>query len=499
MDKRRPHHLHNKVTLFHPDPAALSSHHALLDIIATLAARRDQGVWVCGGTLRDLYLGIDPPDVDLAADGDALALGREAAEMAGARFVPLKEEHATCRLVLEGRWVDITGLRAPNLERDLGLRDFTVNALAWDLGDFLKGLGRVIDPTGGLDDLKKGVLRAAGTNVLRDDPLRVLRAFRFLATHALEPDTELINLLSAAAPSLSEVAKERIGHEWVIMAAGSKAAEGIMGLEKVGALTVLVPALEAGRGVEQNPYHHLDVFGHSIETVNALGAIAFEPGTYWGDLGQEVAVYLARPLRRALAMTAALMHDAGKPPTLRIKEPGWATFYRHDLEGADMARAACRRLGLSKAESGVVAHLVREHMRPFFLMGAARRGQLTKRAVRRLLLAAGDHLPGLMSLAMADTMAGQGPERPPDAEEQLCDLYTQVADLRDQELAEALAAPALINGHDIIDELGLPPGPLVGKILSMVRESQLDGQTHNRDQALSFARRLFESEFNDQE
>ncbi len=484
------------MTLSRPDPASLASHHALLDTIANLAALRGQGVWLCGGTLRDLYLGIDPPDVDLAVEGDALALGQEAAKIAGARFVALKEAHATCRLVLAGRWVDITGLRAASLEADLRSRDFTVNALAWDLGDFLKKRGLVIDPTGGLKDLEDGVLKAAGPGVLRDDPLRVLRAFRFLATHGLEPEPELYPRLSTAAPGLAGVARERVGHEWVIMTAGPQAAQGITGLEQAGALGLLVPALEAGRGVEQNPYHHLDVFGHSMETVKAFGAIATDPESFWEGQGKEIAIYLARPLRRALAMTAALMHDLGKPPTLQQKEPGWATFYRHDLEGADMARAACRNLGLAKSEAGVVAHLVREHMRPFFLMGAERQGKLTKRAVRRLLVAAGDHLPGLMTLAMADTMAGLGPERPPEAEDQLRALYARVADLRDRELAEALAAPPLINGHDLIQELDLPSGPLMGKLLSRVREAQLDGQVHSKKEALAFACFLLDDEHN---
>lgn len=419
-----------------------------------------------------------------------MGLGREAARVAGARFVALKEEHATCRLVLQGRWVDLAGLRAGDLEADLRLRDFTVNALAWELKDFLNGRGQIIDPTGGVDDLRSGVLRAAGPGVLRDDPLRVLRAFRFLATHGLEPGPELLARLRAAAPGLAGVARERVGHEWMLMAAGRKAAQAVMGLEQAGALTVLVPALAAGRGMEQNPYHHLDVFDHGLETVKAFGAIAADPSAYWQDQGAEVAVYLARPLRRALAVTAALMHDLGKPATRVEKAPGWATFYRHDLEGADLTRAACRNLGLAKAEAGVAAHLVREHMRPFFLMGAQRQGRLSKRAVRRLLLAAGDHLPGLMTLALADTMAGLGPERPPEAEDQLRELYAMVAELRDRELAEALAAPPLINGHDLLMDLDLDPGPIVGEILKRVREAQLDGKIRSKEQALLLARRI---------
>jgi poly(A) polymerase len=479
------------MTLPRPRPAALASHRTLLDAVVKTATNCGQSVWLCGGTLRDLYLNITPPDVDLAADGDALILGQEAAWAAGARYVALKEEFAACRLVLQGRWVDLTGLRARSLEEDLRARDFTVNALAWELAAFLEGRGQVIDPTYGLQDLEAGVLRAAGPGVLQADPLRVLRAFRFLATHALKPEPELYPRLRAAAPGLAQVARERVGHEWLLLTSGPQAAEAIMGLEQAGALGVLVPALEAARGVEQNPYHHLDVYEHSLATVTAFGAVAADPERYWGGgQAQEVAVYMARPLRRALGITAALMHDLGKPSTRQLKAPGWATFYRHDLEGADLTRSACRGLGLAKAEAGVAAHLVREHMRPFFLMGAQRRGQLSKRAVRRLLTAAGDHLPGLMTLAMADTMAGLGPERPVDAESQLRALYAMVADLREQELAAALAAPTLLNGHDLMEGLGLVSGPVVGRLLRQLREAQLDGKISTREQAISLAKRL---------
>lgn len=474
-----------------PSPADLARYRPLLDTTLATAARRGQSVWLCGGTLRDLYLGLPPPDVDLAVSGDAMALGRAIARAGGARFVALKEANATCRLVREGWWLDVAGLRAPGLEQDLLARDFTVNALAWELGAFLGGTGSLIDPTGGLKDLQAGSLRAAGPGVLRQDPLRVLRAFRFVATHGLSLTPDMPVRLRAAAPGLRKVAPERVGHEWLLMAGGERAAQAMMGFEESGALGILLPALEAGRGVQQNPYHHLDVLGHSLAAVRALGAISAEPAAHWQPpQGVEVSAYLGRPLARALLMTAALLHDLGKPITREERGPGEATFHRHDLAGSDLARAACRDLGLSKNEAGLVALLVREHMRPFFLLGDLRRGRLSNRAVRRLLMAAGEHLPGLMALALADTMAGRGPQRPPEVEGQLRLLYAQVAELRDRELAAALAAPPLVSGHDLMNSLGLESGPLLGRVLRRVREAQLDGQIKSKEEALDFARNV---------
>jgi poly(A) polymerase len=473
-----------------PHPSRLADHLPLLRAAAEAAARRGQEVWLCGGTLRDLLLGLDPPDVDLAAGGDALALGRELAERAGGRFVPLDEAHATCRVAAAGRWLDLAGLRAPDLAADLAARDFTVNALAWELADFLAGRGGIIDPTGGRADLAAGRLAPAGPGVLAADPLRVLRGFRFISTHGLEPDPDTRRRLAAAAPGLAGVAAERVGHEWLALMAGDGAARAVAGLDQAGALSVLVPELEAGRGLEQNPYHHRDVLGHSLETLQALAGLAAQPEGLLGGLAGEVSAYLAEPRRRALAFTAALLHDLGKPPTRQERGPGWATFYRHEIEGAGLAAAVCRRLGLSKADAGRVARLVGLHMRPFHLLGAWRTGGLTTRAVRRLLAAAGPELPGLMALAMADTIAGRGPQRPPQAEEEVAALFRRVAELRDRELAAALAAPPLVDGREVMAAAGVEEGPLVGRILAELREAQLEGQATTREEALELARRL---------
>lgn len=463
-----------------------------LILLAGLAEERGQPVWLCGGSLRDLLMGREPPDLDLACGGDALALGRELAARAGGRFVPLGGEFATCRVVLGGGdYLDLAGLRAPDLEGDLRARDFTVNALALPLADLMAGPyppTKIIDPTGGLEDLGNGLLRLAGPGVLADDSLRVLRAFRFRSSHGLEFAEGLAQDLAAAGPGLDGVAAERIGQEWLKLMAGARASQAVNAMDRARVLTRLVPELAAGRGMEQNPYHHLDVLDHSLACLQAAQELA-GGGDWLGALGREGAQYLAGDHRRALFMTTALLHDLGKPPTRQPKEPGWSTFHRHETLGGKMARIRVRALGLSGADADYVGRLVAEHMRPFHLLGAERRGQLSKRAVRRLLMAAGEDLPAMFMLAMADTIAGKGPQRPPEAEQRLLALYEQVARLRDQELAQALAAPPLINGRELMSALGIGQGAEVGRLLGLIREAQLDGEIVSQAEAIVLARR----------
>ncbi|MCF8034372.1 MAG: HD domain-containing protein [Desulfarculaceae bacterium] len=462
-----------------------------LAALAGLARDRGQEAWLCGGTLRDVLMGREPPDIDLAVSGDALALGRELAARAGGRFVPLGREFATCRVVLEQGYVDLAGLRASSLEGDLAARDFTLNALALPLAALWEDdpAHALIDPTGGRQDLAAGRLRAAGPGVLAADPLRVLRAFRFMATHGFTPAPELIPRLIGRGPGLFRVAPERIASEWLALMAGPEAAKAVRAMDQCQVLTRLVPELAAGRGLEQNPYHHLDVLGHSLACLTAGVRLAAGRGPLAGALGAEGPAYLEPPRRRALFMTAALLHDLGKPPTRQERDAEWATFYRHETVGARLARRRCRALGLAKADAAWVGMMVGEHMRPFHLMGAENRGQLSDRALRRLLAAAGPDLTGMFLMAMADTVAGRGPLRPPEAEGRLLALYEEVARRRDQELAAALAAPPLIDGHDLMAALGLPPGREVGRLLELVREAQLDGEIADRDAALELAKR----------
>ena len=468
-------------SLLPPEPA--------LAELEALARRRGQPVWLTGGTLRDLLLGLPPPDLDLSCAGDALALGRELAARLGRPFVPLKESLATCRVVLTSGHLDLVGLRAPSLEADLGRRDFTINALAAPLAEVLAGDAAIIDPTGGLADLEGARLRLAGPGVLADDPLRVLRAYRFLASHGLSLAPGLDQELAAAAPGLFRVARERIAQEWLKLMAGAGAGPAVLAMEEQQVLTRLLPELAPGRGLGQNPFHHLDVLGHNLATLTHLEELAGGTKAYAGRrLLAEAGVYLADPHQRALLKCAALLHDVGKPATWRLKQPGWATFHRHDLVGARLALGACRRLGLAKADAGIIAALVAGHMRPFHLLGVASRGPLSRRAVRRLLQACGTHLAGLFLLGLADTMAGRGPQRPVQAEERLLDLFDQVAELRESQLSRALAAPPLLDGRQLMAGLGLEPGPLVGRLLRLVREAQLDGLLASPLEALRWAR-----------
>ena len=289
----------------------------------------------------------------------------------------------------QGWQADFESLRAPTLEQDLRLRDFTVNAIAEPLAG-----GEPIDPLGGIGDLRSGRLRVASANAFLEDPLRVMRLARVAVELDLEPDSETLSLARAAAPLLAGVSPERVFAELRRILSSAQARRGIELLVDVGAGEAVLPELVALQGVQQSRYHHADVYVHTLEvlerTVALTHALAGGEGAgaapeaqaqvqaalagideqVRASLASVLAEPLADELTRGQALAwGALLHDAAKPRT-RDTSPdgGRITFIGHDVAGAELAREVLGRLRASERLTAFVAGLVRDHLRLGFLV-----------------------------------------------------------------------------------------------------------------------------------
>ena len=455
----------------------------------------NRAVYLCGGTIRDLILERPLPDIDLAVSGSAFELGRAWAEKASLRFVPLDPGHDTCRVVTNQGWIDLAGLRGPTIEADLWARDFTINAMALPLTGTQAQTGPIIDPCQGLSDLELKIIRFTSPGTLSEDPLRALRAFRFAATldFYLHPDTRAA--VRAVAPRLPAVAAERTLAELNLIFDSGATHRVLAPMESAGLITALFPELEPGRNLLQNPGHHLGVREHSIETVRQMDLLAIDPSPWFGDYLNDIRDYLKRPPSRRRLLWAALAHDLGKPRTRDVQERGgrpWATFYRHEIEGSGLWLDMARRLKTARADIAAVAKMVELHMRPWHLLGLEARGQLTARAINRMVLAAGDDLTGLFLLAVADALAGLGPGRTPDVEAKLVGLYGRALDHQRQMVAPALARP-LLNGRQVMELLDIEQGPAVGRYLAALTDAQMEGRVTTEDQAREWLVDLYRS------
>lgn len=451
---------------------------------AVAAAGPSAALVLVGGAVRDAWLGRPAVDLDLAVPSGALTLAARMAERVRGTCVVLDAERGSARVIAGALVLDITDFRAPSLEADLALRDFTVNALAVEVRALLAdGRARIVDPTGGLADLEARRLRPPSPRVLDDDPLRALRAVRFEATLGLRLTPAAVRAVRAMAPALAHVSAERVRDEVVSLLDLPHTARALRRADGLGLLTVVFPEAEPMRATTQPRPHRFDVLEHSLRAVAGCDRLVARPDGL-APFGDEVAVHLATPLggqvdrRRALKL-AALLHDVSKPETRR-RIGGRVRFFEHDVLGARRARAIGERLRLPERVSALLERLVRHHLRPMHL---AQAGGITRRARYRFYRDLAEDTRDLLLLVLADSAAVTGVS--PFA---VWRHSTIVRDLLGGLAVEEqqAAAPPLLRGEDVMARYGLAPGPEVGRLLARAREAQGLGLVATREEALSF-------------
>ncbi len=470
----------------------------LLAVLTDIHRVLPHELYLAGGTVRDLLLGRDPADIDLAVPHQARRWARRLADETGGAYVALGREEDAARVVWRGEEIDFSAFRegAATIRQELTKRDITVNSLAVRIDGLLAGRREqwpaaleVIDPAGGLRDLEERLIRTTSRHSLVADPLRLLRIFRFAAVLDFEIDPGTLEQAGRRRQLIGRVAAERISHELDLVMASPRAHQAFAAMAAIGLLWEIIPELKAGVGMAQPASHHLDVFAHCLETLAQMEKIQQEPGRCFPGHGEIFRSYLDRDRNRVRLKWAALLHDAGKPVTYGINEDkgGRITFYNHDLKGADILANLAARLRWSREDTRVVAGLVAAHMRPFFLANVERKGELSLKACLRLVRTMGDDLPGLFLLAMADSLAGKGEGRPEEMEGEVAALFARLEEVRRQNVVPVRQAPPLITGRDLIEELHLEPGPIFRHILARVEEAQMEKTISSRDQALALA------------
>lgn len=469
-----------------------------LDIVRPALA--GQRAWIVGGAVRDRVLGRPVVDLDVVIDGDPAGAARAIAQAAkrtgpGAACFPLSEEFGAWRVVARGgAWqVDVEGMRGGSLQADLALRDFTVNAIAEPLDG-----GDPIDPLGGLADLRARRLRCAGPEAFAEDPLRVLRLVRVVAELDLAPDPQALAAARAQAGRLVDVSTERVFLELRRIVASAGALEGIESMSDLGATAVVLPELEAMRGVEQSRFHHRDVYGHTLEVFERALALTTADGWEFSEPGASLGAHYREPvfalLEEPLAdgMTrgealrwGALLHDAAKPATRSVRPlDRRVTFIGHDTRGADLARGVLARLRASVRLREHVAGLVRHHLRLGFLVHESQ--PLARGTVYAYLHACEPVEVDVTLLSVCDRLATRGAKSEQAIEAHMALARTMLEDaLRWR--SEGAPKP-LLRGDELAEDLGIALGPRVGELLQELACAQYVGIVGTREQALAFVR-----------
>jgi poly(A) polymerase len=478
-------------------------------VVAALPS--DTPVYLVGGAVRDALLRRKIHDLDFILPGNAVKISRQIANRLGAAFFPMDEEYDTGRVILIGKdgsrlTLDFAAQRGDDLESDLRGRDFTFNAMAIDV----RQPQAILDPLGGAVDLLAKQIRPCSPSAFVNDPIRVLRAIRQAAVFGFHIPPETRALIRSAVPLLPDISSERMRDELFRLLDGPRVAASIRALDMLGALFYILPEMETLKGVEQSPPHLDDVWHHTLNVVQkleivlaalapdydpekaanlALGMLVLHLGRFRERLGEHFNGKLNadRPLRPLLFL-AALYHDAGKPETRTTNGEGKHHFYGHDEAGAKIVDSRAISLRLSNPETERVRKIVRGHLRPTLLEHDA--NIPTRRAVYRFFREAGEAGVDICILSLADTLGTSSDTFSQDQWSHHLAVIRCMLEAWWEHPGERVTPLVLVNGDDLMKELNILPGPLVGKLLEAIREAQAVGQVSTREEALEIAKNI---------
>ncbi len=445
------------------------------DKLTEFAIASGRPLYLVGGALRDLLIGRKLSDLDFicpAADlefweTELLCLTQEPG-----RFITMgtgAERYSVRRLVGSQLTIDLAALNGPDLKSDLKRRDFTINAMAYALKEEI-----FHDPYGGRQALKERRIVTVAPENMRDDPLRIVRAVRFMLMidGQLSPITRAE--MEAACDGLGQVAKERFAVEINQILATSQAGRGLKELTAVGALPVIFPPLAPLAGLEQNNFHHLDVLDHTLAVVENLDELC---------QSSPLAVKFPDIPDRVLLKWAALLHDTGKALSKTVDpDTGTIHFFGHERFSAHLARETLAGFALGKDFLQRIVRLIENHLRPLLL----NLDNCKEKALRSLVFDLESDIDLLLLHALADLEATRGRD-PGPRRQNLIRLSRRLKEIYEKE-REVFIKP-LISGRDLIG-MGMEPGPAIGTIIRMIHQKQLAGDISSKTEALAAARKL---------
>lgn len=441
----------------------------IFDELALLAEDLGIKIYVVGGYVRDLLRGYDGLDLDFVVIGDAIEFGLEFKKRKKAGSFVTYPRFGTCMLHYKGHKLEFVSARSESyqedsrkpqvkladLQSDLSRRDFTINAMAMDIGS--EHWGEIIDPYNGQRDLQKGLLKTPlnPEQTFSDDPLRMMRAIRFASQFLYRIEDITLESIKKTSSRIKIISQERITAEFNKILLTQKPSIGLNLLEQTGLLEYFFPEMTATRGVEQrDKYHHKDVFYHTLQVVDQIAEVS-------DNLGLRL---------------SAVFHDIAKPNTKRFnKENGW-TFYGHEVVGERMSASILHRLKYSREVISYVKKMVRLHLRPMALVS----DEVTDSAIRRLLFLSGDSFDDLMILCKAD-ITSKNPEKVKRYLKNYEIVMEKATIVEQKDQLRAFKSP--VDGNEIMALFNLKPGPNVGIVKKFIEEAILSGEIENDHEA----------------
>lgn len=417
---------------------------------------KNYDAYLVGGYLRDLLSGEISPDRDIAIKCDNLAkLTKKIADELNGSFVELDPVNEIYRVVFGNDYIDFAKLLNNNLIDDIKRRDFTINAITYDINN-----EKFVDITGGKKDFEEKIIRTYKISNLSDDPLRTLRAIRFQAKLGFRIDDEIINFIKENNSLILNVAPERIHQELIKTFEGKFLIDALFSMDETGLLDVIFPFFKDIKKIPSNSHHHLDLFHHLIETTRNIR------------------------INKPELKLAAFIHDLAKPDCWTIeKDTGRHRFIGHDELGAKKVVPFLKKLKFSNKEIEYISKMVQFHIYPSALM---KDENVTERAIIRFIRKIGDDTLDLLELARADRLSARGPAV---SDEMIEVNLSNLEKLKEKyfEISPKLKEmPKLVDGNEIMQILNLKPSSKLKEIIDEIKELQLEGKINTKEDAINF-------------
>jgi putative nucleotidyltransferase with HDIG domain len=458
----------------------------IFDTISMLGRELGVPVFVVGGYVRDLFLGIDGFDLDFVVVGDAIKFGKALKKKTKAGSLVTYPRFGTCMIQFRNHKLEFVSARSeiyqensrkPSVKKadlfsDLSRRDFTINTLAMDIHP--DRFGVITDPYNGKADLENAIIRTPldPEQTFSDDPLRMMRAIRFSSRLNFQIEPETFAAILKKADRLKIISQERITAEFNKIVMSEKPSIGIDLLDSSGLLVNFLPEFTDMKGVEQREsHHHKDVFYHTLQVLDNV----------------------AHSSQNLNLRLAALFHDIAKPKTKRFnKNTGW-TFHGHEVVGERMSASILHRLKYANETIDYVCKIVRLHLRPMALVSE----EVTDSAIRRLLFLSGEEFDDLMVLCRAD-ITSKNPQKVKRYLNNYKIVLQKAEEVEARDKLRAFKSP--VDGNEIMTLFTLVPGPQIGKIKRLIEEAILSGEIPNdHDAALLYLSNLPKDQINDLE
>ena len=439
------------------------------------------GAYIIGGSIRDLLLDRIPTDYDIAVMGNPKKIAEKIAKNISGRLVKMgKPGQTIIRVISNDKLIDISPLNGASIEDDLKKRDFTINAMAYDLSS-----GEIIDCLGGLGDLVDKKVRLVSADVFKKDPIRLIRAYRIAACLGFQIESQTVSVISACAKLIENSAGERIRDEIFKLLGTSKSYDYLSQMNDAGLLSAIFPDLDRLKECRQNNYHIYDVFEHTMKAYQHLESILNDPAKILPDTSIRIRQSLDEK-KAVLLKYAILMHDIGKPWAKTIDNRGKIHFYGHPRKSADLAQKISQKLKFSNFEKRFVDFIIRNHLNPLFLFTAMQKKTLTHKGVTRFFIKCQDTTPAVLLHTLADNLAKR--DTTDQANKAFICFVTDMIRNFFYDYNCKIKEPPLITGRDLIHEFGLTPSPLFKTILNLVQEEKLTGTIKSRSEALAWVR-----------